>query len=354
MKILLVIPSLPLGGAERVMSVLANEFVALNHEVHLVLLAKDEIFYTLDSRIVIHQLGFENKGKVAKIISEIRTYFALRKLIKKQTPDVVLSFMVKYNIFTILASLFLKTKVFVSDRCNPNKKIPWLRDFLRDNLYKKATGVIAQTQLAKSVLMQSTKHQNIKVIHNPLKQMEIKPYENREKIILNVGRLAPEKGQLKLIEEFCKIEQTGWKLMILGDGPLYRDLQAKIQELNAQSKVVLEGAVSDVESYLQRASIFVFSSFSEGFPNALAEAMCSGLPCISFDCEAGPNEIITNGENGILVPVGDFNSLRRELETLINNSHDRERLAAAALKTNEDLAIDKITEKYLSFFKASK
>ncbi len=352
MKILLVIPSLPLGGAERVMSVLANKFVALNHDVHLVLLAKDEIFYSLDKRIVVHQLGFENKGKLSKIISEVKTYFRLRKLIKNENPDVVLSFMVKYNIFTIMAAAFLKTKVFVSDRCNPNKKIPWLRDTLRDRLYRSATGVIAQTQLAKAVLSESTKHQNIKVIHNPLKQMEIKPYVNREKIILNVGRLAPEKGQLKLIEEFCKIEQSDWKLMILGDGPLYADLQARIKELNAQSKVILEGAVSDVESYLQRASLFVFSSFSEGFPNALAEAMCSGLPCISFDCEAGPNEIITNGENGILVPVGDFETLRKELEGLIHSSEDRERLAAAALKTNEDLAIDKITQEYLSFFKS--
>lgn len=352
MKILLVIPSLPLGGAERVMSVLANEFVALGHEVHLVLLAKDEIFYTLDNRIIIHQLGFENKGKISKIISELKTYFRLRKLIKKQQPDVVLSFMVKYNIFTLMATAFLNTKVFVSDRCNPNKKIPWLRDFLRNKLYKSATGVIAQTQLAKSVLMKSTHHKNIKVIHNPLKQMEINPYVDREKIILNVGRLAPEKGQLKLIEEFCKIEQSGWKLMFLGDGPLHADLNAKIKELNAGSKVILEGAVSDVESYLQRASLFVFSSFSEGFPNALAEAMCSGLPCISFDCEAGPNEIISNHKNGVLVKVGDFEALRKEMEALINDPKERERLAAEALKTNEDLAIDKITHEYLSFFKA--
>src|SRR5699024_5611430 len=125
-RIFFIIPTLKQGGAERVMAELANQLICYgNVEIHLVLLAKAEVFYRLDSRIIVHQLGFENKGSFQKKIAELRTLRKLRVLLKQHQPDSVLSFMDKYNVFTLLASTFIRTKVFVSERSNPHKKRTW-------------------------------------------------------------------------------------------------------------------------------------------------------------------------------------------------------------------------------------
>src|SRR5690625_1103767 len=168
MKVFLIIPTLNQGGAERVMAELANQFIQYdNVEIHLVLLAKAEIFYHIDSRIIVHQLGFENKGSFQKKISELRTFRKLRALLRQHRPDSVLSFMDKYNVFTLLASAFTGTKVFVSERSNPHKKRTGQMQLLRKYIYPYANGIIAQTELAKAKLFSLTNHKNIKVIPNP-------------------------------------------------------------------------------------------------------------------------------------------------------------------------------------------
>ena len=352
MKIFLVIPNLELGGAERVMSVLANQMI-LNNHVEIILLTKDEIFYNLNDKIKIHQLDFENKGKIQKIISEIKTFIQLRKIIKKNKPNVVLSFLTKYNIFVLLATSFLNVKVFVSDRCNPRRNVGFIQNFLRNNLYKKADGIIAQTQLAKEILSKNTGNKNIKIIHNPISNITAFPYLEREKIILNIGRLIRVKGQEKLIESFIQLNRKDWKLIILGDGPQKNNLEQKIKELNAENNVILMGAVKNIEEYLAKSSIFVFSSLSEGFPNALAEAMISGLPCISFDCEAGPSEIIENNVNGILVEVNNYTLLKDKIELLMDNLELRNKLASNAPLIREKLNEIYITNEYLNFFNST-
>jgi GalNAc-alpha-(1->4)-GalNAc-alpha-(1->3)-diNAcBac-PP-undecaprenol alpha-1,4-N-acetyl-D-galactosaminyltransferase len=326
----------------------------LNHEVHIVLLLNDAPFYTIDRRVQIHKLNFENNGRVAKLMSELRTFLQLRKLIKTQQPEVVLSFMTKYNLLTLFATRFLNTKVFVSDRSNPKKQLPTFVRFLRRYLYKRATGIVAQTQLAKTLLAAETQQINIAVIHNPLNKMNFDVAAAREKIVLNVGRLVASKGQLKLIEEFAKIPNKEWRLLILGDGPMKAELQAKIRELKLEDRVELKGAVTNVNDYLQKAGLFVFSSFSEGFPNSLAEAMYAGLPCISFDCDAGPNEIINSKQNGILVEVGNFEKLRIEMQGLMNDEELRKSLAAEATKVYTKLNVNSISEQYISFFNSVK
>jgi GalNAc-alpha-(1->4)-GalNAc-alpha-(1->3)-diNAcBac-PP-undecaprenol alpha-1,4-N-acetyl-D-galactosaminyltransferase len=171
MKIVLIIPTLNSGGAERVMSELANEFSLKNNEVHLVLLVKSTQFFTVDGSITIHELGFENRNVLYKIYDELKTFIRLRGLIKRERPDIVLSFMPKYNVFTLLASRFLNLRVFVSDRNNPKKAIPFFINFLRNRTYKYATGIVAQTKVAKEILEETTKNNNIRVIPNPIRKV---------------------------------------------------------------------------------------------------------------------------------------------------------------------------------------
>ena len=347
MSVFLVIPTLKQGGAERVISELANQFVESNVEVHLILLAKAEDFYSVSPNITIHRLGFENKGKIQKIFSELQAFIKLRRLFKDYKPDAVLSFMDKYNIFTILASRFLNLRVFVSDRSNPKLKLRPSLYLLKKLTYRHATGVIAQTSLAKEIISKFTGNKNVVVIQNPVKNVQLYPEIKRERIILNVGRLVPEKGQQYLLQAFANLASNNWKLVILGDGPLRDDLEKQAADLFISDNVMMPGAVHNVDEWLAKASIFTFSSISEGFPNALVEAMAASLPCVSFDCDAGPRDIIENHIDGILVENRNIDEFKEELNTLMFDKLLREELGSNATCIREKLSIEKIADDYL-------
>ena len=351
MKIFLIIPTLASGGAERVMSELANEFFRQNHEVHLVLLAKSEDFYSIYPSIRVHRLNFINKGKLKKILLEINTFLKLYKILKAEKPHAVLSFMEKYNLITIVASRFLRLKVFISDRSNPQKKIPLTIRVLKKVMYRFATGIVAQTSLAKNILVKTTGNKNITIIANPLKPIKFHPEISREKIILNIGRLVPEKGQKYLLYAFSNIQYTDWKLFILGDGPLRSELINLAEKLKIANNLYMPGEVKKIDEWLAKASIFAFPSVSEGFPNALAEAMAAGLPCVSFDCNAGPRDIIKNSKNGFLVSLYNSREFAQKLRILIDNPKLRLSIGVQAKYIQNHLEISKIAGEYISFFR---
>jgi len=354
MKIFLIIPSLVPGGAERVMSELANEFYNQNHDVHLVLLAESNDFYSINPLIPVHRLGFVNKNLISKLFSEARVLFLLRRLIKNERPNSVLSFMDKYNIFTLLACSFLRINVYISDRGNPKSRLPFYIRTLKRFLYKNASGIVAQTNLAKHLLSRYVNENKIRIIPNPVRNIKLYPEIKKEKIIINIGRLVPEKGQIYLLEAFAQTHNQEWELVILGDGPLREQLNIKAKMLNISNRVTMPGTVNNVDEWLARASIFVLSSISEGYPNALIEAMAAGLACISFDCNAGPRDIIINNTNGILVPIYDIKRLAREIDLLIENSNLRSKLSIEGMKIKEELNISKISKIYLDFLGLNK
>lgn len=350
MNLFLVIPTLRQGGAERVISELANEFSRYSDlTVHLVLLANADDFYQLDERITVHRLGFKNTGHIGKLKSEVIVFLKMRTLLKRHNPTVVLSFMDKYNVFTILASRFLNIQVFVSDRSNPKLKLSSSMYILKKITYRYSTGIIAQTSLAKYTIAAFTGHKNVRVIPNPVKEINTFPEIKRENIIINVGRLVPEKGQEYLIKAFSMLGNKDWKLVILGDGPLHNKLKSQILDLGLDGKVIMPGAVKNIDEWLAKSSIFVLSSVSEGFPNALVEAMAAGLPCVSFDCDAGPRDIIDHNVNGFIVENKNVNEMVKTIEDIIN-------IPALALDVGENAQyvrdsynIKSVGQEYLSF-----
>jgi len=348
-KIVLVIPTLKQGGAEKIMSDLANTWAVQGHDIHLILLAKSEIFYSMNKSISIYNLGFVNTGAVGEILSELKTFIKLRKLIKKIRPLFILSFMEKYNVFTLLASSFLNQNVFVSDRSSPRKKEPFSTRILRKITYRYASGIVAQTSLAKEILQADTKNKNISVIPNPLKNHRDILNIKKEKIIINVGRLIPEKGQEFLFKAFAAINNKDWKLVILGDGPLKTQLEVLARQLNIADKIYMPGTVKNVDEWLARSSIFAFTSVSEGFPNSLVEAMAAGLPCVSFDCDAGPKDIIENAKNGFLIPVGNTDKFSDILQQLIDDENLRFKIGINAKEIAARLDFNLITNNYLEF-----
>ncbi|HLV39614.1 glycosyltransferase family 4 protein [Xanthomarina sp.] len=350
MKILLIIPTLKQGGAERVMSILANNFSQKNIDTHLIILTKSNDFFTINKKVTIHRIGFENNNFLSKKLSELKTFFRLRKLIKNEKPDFVLSFMEKYNILTILASSFLNANIFISDRRNPLNKLPKHIVFFRRLTYKYATGYIAQTSLARDYIKERKLNKNIRIIHNPVQVRNENETIKHNTTIINVGRLIPEKGQHYLIEAFSKLRNREWKLIILGDGPLRNQLELQIQELNLEDRVILKGTVNNVVDWLKESSIFAFTSITEGFPNALTEAMAVGLPCVSFDCNAGPRDLIINGENGFLIPLKDVESLAFTLDKLADDYLLRDKIGNKAKEIRYKLDENKIAEEFLDFF----
>lgn len=349
MRIVLVISALRGGGAERVMSVLANEMVKQN-EVYLVVIADSEINYRISSEVEIINLGFQNnRGRGRKVFAEIKAGYKFRQFLYSNRPDAVLSFMEKNNIFTLLTTRFLRLRVFISDRNNPCLESKYTISALKKWTYPWADGIIAQTSMAKEVLHHKKLNNNITVIPNPIRDIDLPERFQRCQLILTVGRLIPEKGHEYLLEAFSRLNDSNWKLVIIGEGKLRSRLEGKIKELNLSTRVLMPGNVRNLDEWFQKASIFAFPSLSEGFPNALVEAMANGLPCISFDCDAGPRDIIDHGISGFLVKKGDIDGLTAYLQKLIENKTMRESLGIQAIKIKETLKAEKIVAEYVRF-----
>lgn len=350
-KLCLVIPSFQAGGMERVMSELAGYFTLIKElEIHLILYGiTREIFYTIPDTIKIYkpQFIFNNKWR---FFYSIKTMLFLRKTIKNIAPESILSFGEYWNSFVLIATLGLKFPLFISDRCQPDKSLGGFQDWLRKALYPKATGIIAQTEKAKQIYQSQFHHKNISVIGNPIRAIDTRKNIMRENIVLMVGRLIKTKHQDKLIELFIKISKPGWRLVIVGYDHLKQKnsdrLKQIIQENHAEDFVILEGKQADVEAFYRRSMIFAFTSSSEGFPNAIGEAMSAGLPVVAFDCIAGPSEMIIDNHNGFLIPLFDYEQFEEKLRFLMDNEEIRANFGKNARENIKRFSISTVGEQY--------
>ena len=210
---------------------------------------------------------------------------------------------------------------------------------LRNFCYPFTNGLIVQTDVIKGFYQKIIQESKIKIIPNPIDEIILsvrKDYNERENVILTVGRLDANKNQRLLIEAFANLNVVNWKLVIVGDGILREEYIKLTSSLGISDKVDFVGNISNVSDYYNKAKIFVFTSQSEGFPNALLEAMSFGLPCISTDCPSGPSEIIKNNENGYLIEVNNRVQLEGQMTNLMNNQRLCLEFSAKAL-----LSIDK-------------
>ncbi len=353
MKICLVIPSLQAGGMERVMSELASFFCSKSDlEVHLLLYGITcEIFYQVPGNIIVHKPGstFNNRYRIFYTIGRLRY---LRKEVKRISPDSILSFGELWNSFVLLSLMGLSYPVYISDRCSPERPYRLFHSVLRKILYPRSQGIIAQTNQAKVIYSQQFKHPNIVVIGNPIRAINGGAEEFKQNIVLMVGRLIKSKNQDKLIEIFLNIRKPGWKLVLVGYDHLKQNnselLRALIKEQNAEQEVFLVGKQADVESYYAISRIFAFTSSSEGFPNTIGEAMSAGLPVVAFDCVAGPSAMITDSEDGFLVPVFDFKTFQERLQLLMNNPELRNSLGNNARRSIREFSLQNIGDQYLN------
>jgi GalNAc-alpha-(1->4)-GalNAc-alpha-(1->3)-diNAcBac-PP-undecaprenol alpha-1,4-N-acetyl-D-galactosaminyltransferase len=351
----LVIPSLQPGGMERVMSELAGYFcLRKDLQVHLILYGREpEIFYNVADVLLVHRPKTTFNNKFRQLYALGRLFF-LRKTIRKIKPHAVLSFGEYWNSFVLISLLGLSYPVFVSDRCSPEMEFGAFHRLLRKVSYRRAKGIIAQTEKAKGLYSIQLKNKNITVIGNPIRNIRVRNFtEQKENIVLTVGRLIRTKHHDRLIEIFSGISVPGWKLVIVGGDALKQNnmirLKELIQKLGMNDRVILTGNQSEVDGYYLKSRIFAFASSSEGFPNVVGEAMSAGLAVVAFDCVAGPGELIENGRDGFLVPVFDFEMFRVKLEQLMSNEDIRVKLGRQAKNSIMNFSLNIIGGKYFNF-----
>jgi glycosyltransferase involved in cell wall biosynthesis len=259
----------------------------------------------------------------------------LRRALKELRPDVLVSFLDRNNVLSLLASRGLDgMPVIVSERTDPNaRSIGRAWEFMRRMVYPWADCVVVQSAHALTYFPPQVQAKG-RVIPNPVVLPPSGPEAARgpRRRVVTLGRLSKVKGHDMLIDAFAAVAGAfpDWDLAIVGEGPERKSLERAIRTRGLKDRVQLPGATEQVGDCLRAADLFVLPSRAEGFPNALAEAMACGLPVVSFDCHSGPSELIRDGVDGLLVPPADVTGLARAMARLMGSAPERAALGAAA------------------------
>lgn len=330
-RIVFLVPSLKSGGAERVIVTLAN-WLSREFRVQIWMMIDSSIEYTLSDNVYIDKRYTTiKKGGIKRVLW-------LVKQLKKDTNTVVISFMTKLSLYAIIAAKLTGTKIIVSERNDPSKTIAAKYNSLRNFLYGLTNKIVFQTEGAKNYFSYKVQTNSV-IILNPLRKNVPDIYEGeREKKIVTISRLHPQKNVNLLIEAFADFlkEYNNYRLVIYGDGPLYNELIAKTNKIDIKDKVVFAGVDENVLDKIKDATMFAITSNFEGLSNALIEAMSIGLPCISTDSPpGGARMIIQNGINGILIPVGGKNELIEAMKKIASDNELSKKIGKNAAKIRE-------------------
>ena len=365
-KISIMLTGLGGGGAERLHINLAKDWINRGFIVDFIIMnlnhgRNNELLPLMPPQANIIDL------KVKKIYQIIFPFF---RYLRKNKPSVIIAAMWPLTTYSIvgwllsgrIGKLFLSDHIHLSiDSENINKISKIYMSLSIFFTYRFATGIIAVSNGVKNNISKLgfISQKRIVVINNPVslknenndkyKISKIKLWDNHSNYnILSVGNLKKQKDHKNLIEAFALLpEKMKIKLIILGEGPLRKDLLDLISKLNLNEKIKLQGFVLDPLPWFETADLFVLSSLWEGFGNVIVEALESGLPIVSTDCPSGPAEILQDGVYGTLVPIADPIALSQEIKSNFTKIHDKNLL----IKRASDFSVKRISDLYLNLFK---
>jgi len=352
-KLCFVINSLEGGGAERVISNLANHFSSKDCSVTIICLNKAQVKYHINERVKIVSLleRKDSHNSLNRIRYGFLTFYRLLVLLKKEKPNCTICFMTSANIWAGLCCMILGLPYLVSERTTPDATLDQYNKLLQwfvFHIYRKSKAIVLPAFgmfNGFKRIKQFEKLHNFKTIYNPIHQF-VKPNPgsvNNKPFILSVGRLSHEKGFDLLIDAYSRLQPLEVDLLISGEGPERSALEAQIANLNLTGKVKLIGFKSNPQDYYAQASVFVLSSRNEGYPNALVEAMGMGCACVAMNCEFGPSEIINDGVNGFLVEQLDVSALSLAIDKLLKNRDLKKQFSDKARLINETNSIERIS-----------
>jgi glycosyltransferase involved in cell wall biosynthesis len=366
--LMIVIHSLRGGGAERVAVDMAAYWQARGCRVALVTqTTADQDAYPIPKGVVRYALGLaaNSRGMVAAAWGNWRRYWALRRLIRRHRPDVVLGMMTRGSVMAVMAGRGAGCRIIATEHTHPPiQRLPQAWQKLRQRTYPRADAVVALTRGTADWLEAHLPGVQAQVIPNavhwPLADEEpcvVPPQVPGRLCLLAVGRLHPVKGFDCLLRAFAQLARVypEWDLTILGEGPERAALESLRDELDLTDRVQLPGRVGNMAAWYAAADVYVLSSRAEGLSNTLLEAMASGLPCIAFDCDTGPREIIREGIDGVLVrPVQDAEALAGHLGQLMSDSALRSRFASRATDVRDRFSTARIMALWEQIFEGEK
>ena len=360
------------GGAEMQLLHVANRLAREDLDVEVaVCRGGGEYEARLDPSILLHHLA--PARVTSSIVGLITAARPLRRLVRERCPALVCAFM-DLAILAALAAIprsdggprlvgavqnTLSAAYGASER-----RIARIVPPLARRLYPRLDRIIVLSRGAADdlVAMIPAVAPRVRVVHNAgfddaLAARAAAPLPGRDPdarrpLVVACGRLAPQKGYRYLLDAFVDVHRrTGAHLWILGDGPERSALEERIRKLRLDSAVELLGFQTNPLPFMAAADVFVLSSIYEGFGNVLVEAMATGRAVVSTDCPHGPREIITDGQDGLLVAPADAAALARALVQVLDDPQLRDRLGRAARRRAMDFHVDRSAAGYAAVFR---
>lgn len=352
------IGSLHKGGAERVFVNLADYFQKKGYRVTMVTQyqfpANEEYALPQGVRRVLSDLTEEEVSN-SRIVNFCRRVNKLHRIWKIEKPNLVLSCIGKNNFMTVVTTLFTRTKSVVSVVGEAKEEYPSrMMRMLANLLFPFADGIVLQTERSRYFFNKKIQRKAV-ILPNSLNPDFIRPrYEGvRDKRIVSVGRMDANKNHAMMIRAFASLAERypDYTLTIYGEGELRKALEELVAQLGLSDRVFMPGVIPDVAKQIEKASLFLLTSYSEGISNALIEALATGLPVISTDVPSGGTvELITDNVNGLIIPVGDEKALERAMDRLLGDPAYADRLGKKAVKIQERLAPERVNGLWQEYF----
>jgi glycosyltransferase involved in cell wall biosynthesis len=343
-NVTILVNQLFVGGAGRVAAHLSRAWTEKGRKVTILTTDGGErpLAYGISAGVVHAPLGLmgDSRNPIEGALNNLRRLSRLRRAIAESRPDVLISFLDKNNVMSLLATRGLPRRIptLVSERTDPSARpLQPAWEWLRRKTYPWADGVVVQSAHALAYFSPAIQAKGW-IIPNPVVP-PTPPAEAGEasgrgprRSLITLGRLSEVKGHDLLLTAFAAVaaECPDWDLTIHGEGPERAALEAQVGALGLEGRVRLPGSTDQVYPCLRAGDLFVLPSRAEGFPNALAEAMATGLPVVSFDCHSGPSELIRHGVDGLLVPPLDVEGLAAALIRLMKSPGERAALGERA------------------------
>lgn len=360
-KLFVVIGKLGGGGAEHVVVRILRH---LDRERFLPVLALFEkegvLLEDVPADVPILDCGRRREGGTFRWLGRFASF------LRKESPDVVLSVLWFSNAVTLLARLVsgVRCRIVVSERMtvvgsDEGIAAECARRMAIRLLYPGADRVVCNSVAMRHHLVDRFRIPETRVdsIPNPVEIEEIRRKSVQSgagmhlpdhiPVVVGMGRLSREKGFDILIRAAGK-SSVPFHLLLLGEGKEMESLVRLVRSLGIDDRVTFAGYRSNPYPFLGLASVFVLPSRYEGFPNSLVEAMALGLPCVAARCPTGPEEIIADGETGLLVPVEDPEAMARAIERLLGDGALREQLGKAAMESVRRYDAARIVRKFES------
>lgn len=339
------IPDMPGGGTERVVAYLANEYCRRGIPVAILLFAGHEAAYPLDERIEVVSAGVPSGGSIRTRIERLGR---MRQFYRKNGKCQIWAFSVMGAVFSAVASIGQRHFFLVSERNDPNR---YDHQRIRNFFYRFADVIVCQTPDAAKSFPAGIARKSV-VIPNPVVVEGIVPHDGvRDKRIVAVGRLDPQKNHRLLLKAFSIFTQKheDYVLELYGKGELEEELRCYAEELGIGERVILKGFSAHVKEEINKAAMFVLSSDYEGISNSMTEAIALGVPTIATDCPIGGSKMfIRDHHNGILVPVGDEKALASAMCELAENPELGNRISMEGRKLREENTVSQIADRFLA------